>query len=219
MSYQFTQGSGTVAASDIHGTPSNVSSGNHVPFFALATGTLGALALATEANPAFVSAQIASNPSANFTRPSDTTAYASGDLVANSTTAGSVTPLSWTAPRYATGSGQIKRVRLSKSNTTTTNAQFRVHFYTSSPTIANGDNAAWSTSLSGYLGSVDCDMTGTSGRVFTDAAGVVGVPAVGTEITFDLSSGSTIYGLVEARAAYTPANAEVFTCVLEIVQF
>lgn len=29
--------------------------------------------------------------SGSFTRPSDTTAYASGDLVANSTTAGSVT--------------------------------------------------------------------------------------------------------------------------------
>jgi hypothetical protein len=28
--------------------------------------------------------------SASFTRPADTTAYASGDLVANSTTAGSV---------------------------------------------------------------------------------------------------------------------------------
>ena len=30
------------------------------------------------------------NSSASFTRPGDTTAYASGDLVANSTTAGSV---------------------------------------------------------------------------------------------------------------------------------
>ena len=36
------------------------------------------------------------NQSQSFTRPGDTTPYASGDLVANSTTAGSVVPLTFT---------------------------------------------------------------------------------------------------------------------------
>jgi len=37
----------------------------------------------------------------SFNRPADTFAYAFGDLVANSTTAGSVTPITITAARYA----------------------------------------------------------------------------------------------------------------------
>ena len=41
--------------------------------------------------------RIADIVTATLTRPADTTAYASGDLVANSTTAGSVTPLTFNA--------------------------------------------------------------------------------------------------------------------------
>jgi hypothetical protein len=53
--------------------------------------------------------------SATFTRPSDTTAYASGDLVANSTTAGSVTPLTLTLANPAQVQTNVVRCRLSKS--------------------------------------------------------------------------------------------------------
>src|SRR5690349_6681850 len=91
-----------------------------------------------------------------FTRPSDTTAYASGDLVANSTTAGSVTPISLTAKSGTAGYRAIKRVRLKKSGTSVTNASFRAHFYTASPVASNGDNAAWLTdNAANYLGSID----------------------------------------------------------------
>ena len=158
------------------------------------------------------------NPSANFTRPADTTQYAAADLVANSTTAGSVVPMSWTATRVAAGSGSIRRARLKKSGTTITAASFRLHLYAASPTIANGDNGAWSTTQSTYLGSVDLDMSGTAGRVFSDGAEVIAAPNHGTEINFVLASGSTIYGLLVAVGTYTPASAEVFTCELEIVQ-
>lgn len=218
MAFAVTAGSGTNISADVSGSAHNVSAGEQTQFVALASGALGALALATEGNPAFVAGELVATPSANFNRPADTTAYASGDLVANSTTAGSVTPLSWTAPRYATGGGQVRRVRLKKSGTTVTNAQFRVHLYTSSPTCANGDNGAWSTNHSGYLGSFDCDMTAATARVFTDSAWASGVPGVGSECGFDLASGSTVYGLVQVLAAYTPASGETFTCELEVVQ-
>lgn len=194
-------------------------SGNKIPGVLVrdASGNVQPAGDAT-ARPVYVAANPVAQPSANFSRPADATAYASGDLVANSTTAGSVTPLSWsTAARYAGGSGQVRRVRLRKSNTTTTNATFRLHLYTASPTCANGDNAAWSTNRSGYLGSIDLDMAGGNGRVFTDAAEVIGVPAVGSEINF-VATATTVYGLLEARAAYTPASGETFTCELEIVQ-
>lgn len=154
-------------------------------------------------------------PSANFTRPSDTTAYASGDLVANSTTAGSVAPLSWTAARVAAGSGMIRRARIKTSSTNVTNASFRLHLYKASPTPSNGDNGAWLTNQSAnYLGSLDI----TVDRAFTDGATGNGTPNIGTEINFALSSGQTIYGLLEARGAYTPTSAGTFTVELEILQ-
>lgn len=158
------------------------------------------------------------NASANFTRPADTTAYAANDLVANSVTAGSVVPLSFTATRIATGSGKIRRAKLKKSGTTVTAASFRLHLYASSPTIANGDNATWSTTHSGYLGSFSLDMSGAAGRVFSDSAAVIAAPDHGAEIDFKLASGSTIFGLLAAVGAYTPASAEVFTAELEIEQ-
>lgn len=152
------------------------------------------------------------NPSASFTRPADTTAYASGDLVANSTTAGSVAPLSFDgiwSNRFS-----IKRVRLTKSGTTATNGQFRVHFYGASPTCANGDNGAWSTDQAAkYYGSIDVTVA-----AFTDGCAGVGAATAGAELNVQLptANGHTVYALLEARAAYTPANAEVFTLVPEI---
>jgi hypothetical protein len=218
VAFDITTGSGKTISADVFGTAHNISSGEQTQFVALAGGTLGALALALETNPAFVAGELVSTPSANFNRPADTTAYASADLVANTVTAGSVTPLSWTAPRYATGSGHVRRVRFKKSQTTTTNAIFRLHLYTSSPTCANGDNGAWSTNHSGYLGSFEIDITASTGRTFTDSTWGPGTPSVGTEVGFDIASGSTVYGLIEARGAYTPASAETFTVELEIVQ-
>jgi hypothetical protein len=138
--------------------------------------------------------------SASFTRPADTTAYASGDLVANNVTAGSVVPMSLTPPQRT---GNVKRVTIKKSGTSVTNASFRLHLYDSSPTPVNGDNGAWSTTVAAYLGSVDV----TVDKAFTD--GAVGV---GT-CDFNLA-GTSLFALLEARGAYTPASAEVFTVTL-----
>lgn len=149
--------------------------------------------------------------SANFTRPADTTAYATGDLVANSTAFGSVTPFSFSAARYSGGSGIIRRARLLKTTTSITNASFKLHLYGSSPTVANGDNGAWSSIVAGYLGSVDLVF----GVAFSDdAMAVTGQ----IEIPFIPASGSTIYGLLEARLAYTPGSEEVFTVYLDVLQ-
>lgn len=154
-------------------------------------------------------------PSATFTRPADTTAYASGDLVANSTTAGSVTPMQFSVARVAAGSGMIRRVRLRKSGTTITNASFRLHLYKASPTATNGDNGAWLTDQAAeYLGALDV----TCDRAFSDGAGGSGVPVTGSEINFVLTSGQVIYGLCEAKAAYVPDSAEVFVWALEVLQ-
>src|SRR5262249_60630610 len=78
------------------------------------------------------------NPAASFTRPSNTTAYASGNLVANSVTSGSVVPLAFALGNsYGIGQFRINRARLAKSGTGVTNASFRIHLYAPQPTPAN----------------------------------------------------------------------------------
>lgn len=150
--------------------------------------------------------------SANFNRPNDTTAYASGDLVANSTTAGSVVPLSLTIDRLSGKGGMVRRAKLMTSNTSLTNASFRLHVYSASPTPSNGDNGAWLTDHSAnYLGAIDV----TVDKAFTDGAVGVGVPNAGSEIN-DVAD--TVYVLIEARAAYTPTANETFTVELEVLQ-
>jgi hypothetical protein len=157
--------------------------------------------------------------SANFTRPGDTTTYAIGDLIANSTTAGSVAAMQFTVARVSDKSFRITRARVKKSGTSTTNASFRLHLYKNDPAassgITNGDNGAWSTKEAEYLGAIDVAMD----KAFSDAAKGIGLPNEGFVISAQPSSGTRlVYGLLEARAAYTPANAEVFTVVLEIDQ-
>jgi hypothetical protein len=155
-------------------------------------------------------------PSASFTRPADTTAYVDGDLVANDTTAASVTAMSFTNfidPNQR--SGCVRRARIHKSGTGVTNSSFRLHLFTASPGVANGDNGAFVPSvMTGWLGSiaVTVDEAGTAGSVG------VGVPVTGAEINFQLAqpqTNVTLYGLLEAKGAYTPGNAEVFTVTLE----
>ena len=151
----------------------------------------------------------------SFTRPADTTAYASGDLVANSTTAGSVAPISVAAARVNAGTGMIRRVRLTTSSTSTTNASFRVHFYKTSPTFTNGNNGAWLTTESTYLGS--CDVT--VDKAFSNGAKGIGAPNTGVEINFDAGAATqNIYAVIEARAAYTPTSGETFTLAVEVLQ-
>lgn len=150
--------------------------------------------------------------SASFTRPADTTAYASGDLVANSTTAGSVAPMSFAISRATGKGGMVRRARLRKSGTSVTNASFRIHLYTLSPTLANGDNAAWSSNgVANYVGAIDV----TVDKAFTDGAAGNGVPNTGSEINF---TSDTYYAVVEARGAYTPVSGETFSVELEILQ-
>ncbi len=153
-------------------------------------------------------------PSASFARPADTTVYASGDLVANSTTAGSVVAMPLSAGRVATGTGQLLRAQLRKSSTGLTNASFRVHLFSAAPTIAAGDNAALSVTGATYLGALDVTMD----RAFTDGALGIGLPVAGSAMVYACAAGGLIYALVEARAAYTPVSGETFTLAVEVVR-
>lgn len=156
--------------------------------------------------------------SASVTRPSNTTQYASGDLIANDTTAGNVTPLS-----FPGGAGIVRRALLTKSDDDTTSAKFRLHLFSADPTStapANGDNGAISlnAAIAEYLGSFDFDMTASPDIYNTAGNFAVGLPVQGTEVLVPVSA-NTVYGLLEARGTYTPASAEAFTVKLELLRF
>jgi hypothetical protein len=152
---------------------------------------------------------IHSNPSVTFTRPADTVPYSVGDLVANSTIAGSVAVPSTVSARVEGGSVEVSRVKLQKSTTGISNASF----FSALPTSTTGDNAVFTiTGASSYLGSVDVVLN----QVFTD--GAVGF----TDITMKsikarLPMGNLLYVLVEARAAYNPGSAEIFTISMDLI--
>ena len=156
------------------------------------------------------------NPSASFTRPNNTTAYAAGQLVANNTTPGLVVPLSFTTGNsFPIGQFRLTRARLSKSGVVAANANFRVHLYETVPTPANGDGGAWSTDQAAHwLGNIDV----TSMLAFTDGCAGTGSAASGSEFLVRMSAGKTLSALLMAQAAYTPVANEVFTLWLETLE-
>jgi len=175
---------------------------------------VSSIAAASEAFAGFVGGLV-TNPSANFNRPGDTNVYANGDLVANSTTAGQVAAMALSVGRIAEGSVIIRRLKLHKSSVSVTLAQFRVHLFRAAPTVANGDNGAFSCDgVANYLGAFDV----TIDRAFTDGAAGFALPVIGSEQAIKLDAGQTIYALIQARAAYMPANAETFTVTLDNLQ-
>lgn len=151
--------------------------------------------------------------SSSFSRPADTTQYTQNDLVANSATAGSVTPLSFKIP----GRGmKIWRAVLLKSSTTVTNANFRLHLYKDSPTCANGDNGAWSTTVSGYQGYIQIDASGTTFTDDSSGSGVFVNNSVFAPMFVMADLDRRLYGLLQNTTAtgYAPADSESFTVTL-----
>lgn len=153
-------------------------------------------------------------PTATFTRPADTTAYTSGDLIANSVTAGSVTNMSATVTRVAAAGGFIDSIHVMKSDKSVTTCTIRVHVWNAAPTyVTGGDNSAMSTVLAtaalNHLGAFDAILTSAG----ADGAFGMALPqgTNGQPMPFKLASGSTLFFTLEAQSAYTPASAEVFT--------
>lgn len=157
--------------------------------------------------------------SGSVTLPAGTPTYASGDLVANHATAGSVVPITLADIVRAEGAGfRCDCVRLRKSGTGITNASFRVLIFDRSPTVSVGDDAAL-LSGSTYAVSdiahllatydVTMDRVGTAG-----ATGPAATPAAGVR-TLVPNSGLSLFALIMALGAYQRVANEVFTVTLE----
>lgn len=152
--------------------------------------------------------------SANFTTPAGTTAYADADLIANSGTAGSVTPLDFTACATSGGGGIIRRARYYTPDTGMAGKSVYLWLFKASPTVANGDNAAFSATQSTFLGRIPI----TASLSFSDPQQEgIGVPENGSEISFNCTT-THLYGLLSANGASgTLQGSKVHTIELEIL--
>lgn len=155
-------------------------------------------------------------PSSTLTRPANTTAYAANDLVASSTTAGSIVVPSFTAVPVGGMSGYIERIRLATNKTSgMASINFTVRLWSEAPTYTNGDNGAYAvaTNEDALLGTFTTAgmLQGATGASVEDA------PDIGTRVGFNLSSASRlIYWDLEIESTLTPASAQTFTITPEI---
>ena len=89
---------------------------------------------------------------------SSTTAYTSGQLVANNGTAGSITNPSFSMPALG---GAITRLRLYTTDTLSTawaSASVQIDLWSAAPTWTNGDHATWlpATGSASHIASYSC---------------------------------------------------------------
>ena len=151
---------------------------------------------------------------ASFVRPSDTTAYAAGDVVGPVTT-----PAAMSFPqagRGNAGSGRIRELLLGVDLELVTNGTFRLHFFNAVITPA-ADNAAFAglaTNPASYLGYVDPAI------LVTQAGGTY----AGIRHSFGTSpfeyqcaeGGSGLWVVITALAAYTPKSAGIVRLSLTV---
>lgn len=148
--------------------------------------------------------------SASFTRPADTTAYAAGDVVCNSTS--SPTAMTFSSMAVSAGAGgMITKVRLILDTNPATKPTYMLFLYrgSSAPAIDN-DNSAY-TPTTTELG--DCVATIPLGL---PVVGDVSSTSTNTIYWWTgawkyVTSGSTsLFGILTAQSAVTPASADVY---------
>lgn len=127
---------------------------------------------------------------------SSTTAYTSGQLVANNATAGSVTNPSFSMP--AAG-GAIPRLRVQTTDTTSTawaNASIQIDLWNAAPTWTNGDHATWlpATGSASHIASFTCSFPSA---VWGDGLATECTPNQGNYIS---TTSTTIYWSVQATS-------------------
>ena len=149
-----------------------------------------------------------------FTRPADTTAYTAGDVVSNSTSATTLIDLA-NAVRVNGGSGYVVRVEVATDKKSIT-PRLRVHLFNASNPTVSVDNAAMRQLYADNakrLGWIDMPAM-TTGTDTTNSTMSVTVndgcrlPVVAGAAT------TSLYAVLEALDAFTPASGEKFTVTI-----
>lgn len=151
--------------------------------------------------------------SVDVTRPADTTAYAAGDAISNSTTAPTTGGFTFTgAARKSGGSGLITDVCVMTSNDPATRLSGEIYIFNQSVTNIN-DNAAFTVT--------DAEIKTCIGVIpfsFFDAGSNGYAQMTGLNILFTCVGSADLRFLLRARNAYTPQSAEVITVLVKILQ-
>ncbi|RWC25925.1 MAG: hypothetical protein EOS27_27115 [Mesorhizobium sp.] len=149
---------------------------------------------------------------ATMTRPNDTNAYAANDAIANNTTAGSVTPFSFSLSDVNDDLVTIERLRLITTDTGVAGKALRMWLFRASPTVGAGDNAAFTAPRATFIGS----LSGTL-RTFSDGSGGIFVPDEGSRIiTLPTSGAKTVFGLLQTlEAVASPLAQSTWIATLE----
>jgi hypothetical protein len=152
---------------------------------------------------------------ASITRPSDTTAYASGDAISNSTSA--PTAIALACGRLAGLGGVITHAMVLSSVAGTAFAFELYLFDTALAAAAFLDNAAVAVTDAELLRLQAVIPFASADSVTVGANRVLGRSDVGK--AFKCAAADTnLYAVLVARGAYTPASAEVITIVLGVAQ-
>lgn len=152
----------------------------------------------------------------SFTRPADTTTYAPGDAVNNSTSAPTI--MTFANSARETGGGMVlSNVLLIMSTAATLVGDFDLMLFESSITMSN-DNAAFSPS----------DADAKKLLAIVPLRGAVDGVKLGLNVVFDTgpiarslkcaAGTASIFGVLVARNAYVPTSAEEFTVRLLLIQ-
>jgi hypothetical protein len=171
----------------------------------------------TSSAPGEVRAGRSVSVSTSFTRPADTTAYAAGDAVTNSTSSPVVMTFANCA-RYSGGGGVISSVGMLDSASVATKGSFELWLFTVAPTPDN-DNAVFTPTdaeLASCVGVYPL-ITNYVGDA-TAGAGGNAVYESAEKLRPFVCATTSLFGLLVVRNAYVPVSAEVFTLFLEILQ-
>lgn len=150
--------------------------------------------------------------SATQVRPADTTAYAAGDVVSNSTSAPVVLTFSDVGPTKGSIIIQSASIRLDQATLPSGMAGLRLHLYSSAPTAIN-DNAAYnlpSGDRDKYVCYVDFSTPIDIGDTLISQVTYVGQQA-------RLYDGN-LYGILQTVAGYTPTSASSRTLKLYTIE-
>jgi hypothetical protein len=155
------------------------------------------------------------NPASTMTRPANNTAYASGQLVADNVTAGSIGAHSF-AIATSGGGAVIPRLRL-RTNAASgwSGVNFSINLWSTAPTYTNGDGGVYApaTGVANWLATYLVSAMTQFGDGAVGAGGV----ATANEMMIKLASGTAIFWDLQILSAATPFSGQTFTLTAEIL--
>lgn len=147
--------------------------------------------------------------STEFTRPSDTTGYSIGDVVSDSTSATTMQALA-NAARVSGGSGYIVGIRIATDKKSIT-PRLRIHFYNTTGATLSADNAQWQDKYADNSKRVAYyDMPPMITGADTTNSDMSRAVDMAMRIPY-VCAATSLYFVLEALDAFTPASGEKFT--------